>query len=68
MDNDGEPVHGICLYMPCTGKEYAKGKGSGKCKESLFDWSTEEGWWFRKEFRDSQWIFVNCDAQSHCYL
>jgi len=32
---DGEPVHRICLYMACTGKEYAKGKRSGKCKESF---------------------------------
>lgn len=27
-------------------------------------WSTEEGWWFRKEFRGSLWTFVNCKAES----
>ncbi|CAJ1940945.1 unnamed protein product [Sphenostylis stenocarpa] len=32
---DGERVNGICLYMPRTGKEYAKGKRCGKCKESF---------------------------------
>jgi len=34
----GEAVHRICLYLPCTGKEYAKGKRSGKCKESFCFW------------------------------
>lgn len=32
----GEPVNGIHLFMPCTGKEYVKGKTCGKCKESFF--------------------------------